>query len=168
VRTRKVFEILGRSQGLPDNLRTVASSPLGAFWRRQGSSPTRPVIRWSSATASTCSSQISQCTSHYSNKHLLRSLFQKSPCKVLCSRSHPVKFSVPEVTLAHHSSMDKPTSLDLQATLTQHTEVKTVIVQPLAAVITTVVYNCEILLDNTDSVFCRAEKGRRKERLERL
>ena len=64
--------------------------------------------------------------------------------------------------------MDKPTSLDLQATLTQHTEVKTVIVQPLAAVITTVVYNCEILLDNTDFVFCRAEKGRRKERLERL
>lgn len=64
--------------------------------------------------------------------------------------------------------MDKPTSLDLQATLTQHTGVKTVILQPLAAVITTVLCDWEVLLDDTDWVFCRTEKGRSQERLEQL
>jgi hypothetical protein len=55
--------------------------------------------------------------------------------------------------------MDKPTSLDLQATLTQHSGVKTVIVQPLAAVITTVLYNCEILMDNTGQRKAEERRG---------
>jgi len=79
-----------------------------------------------------------------------------------------VKVSLPEVTVADHSSMDTSTSLDLQATLTQHTEVKTVILQPLAAAVTTVLDNCEIFMDNTDSVFSRTEKSRSKERLEQI
>jgi hypothetical protein len=49
--------------------------------------------------------------------------------------------------------MDKPTSRDLQAALTQHTGVKTAILQPLTAVITTVLYDCEMLMDNRLGVF---------------
>lgn len=72
-----------------------------------------PVVRRSSATANTCPSHISQCTSHNRKKqHLLRSLFHKS-----------------------HSPTTAPW---LEATLTQPTAVKTVLLQPLAAVITKV------------------------------
>jgi hypothetical protein len=49
-----------------------------------------------------------------------------------------IKVFVLDVTLAQHRSMDTSTSLDLQATLTQHTGVRRVTLQPLAAVITTV------------------------------
>jgi hypothetical protein len=111
-------------------------------------------------------------TSHYSNKQHLSPVTTatNNTChQSLQQQTTLAKVSVPEVTVAHHSSMDTSASLDLQSALTQHAGVKTVILQPLAAAITTVVYNCEMLMDNRDSVFSRTEKGRRsKERFEQI